>query len=123
MDNDSTKQLGQFVQQQRHQQGLSLRTVARRAGVSKTWLFNLENGTTVMPSLALLRRLARGLDLDESALLEAAGHLPGVRPYLRAKFDLSEPAAEQVEDFLRWVQEREQKGGDDDRPQHHRPAA
>jgi transcriptional regulator with XRE-family HTH domain len=117
MDKGNTERLGRFIHDRRREQGLALREVAERAGVSKSFLSAVENADAPLPSLSMLRRIARGLEVDEADLLAAAGHLPDVGPYLRARFDLPEPSVEQVEDFVRFVRGREQaKGGRDEQP-------
>jgi len=90
--------------------------VAVRAGVSKTFVYDVENGTVPIPPLPRLRALARALDLDEAELLDVAGHLPEMGPYLRAKYDLPEPSAEQVEAFVRFIQQRAKEEGGRDEP-------
>jgi transcriptional regulator with XRE-family HTH domain len=90
--------------------------VAEGAGITKSYLFGLENGSFPLPSLPHLRGIARGLEVDEADLLAAAGHLPDVGPYLRAKYDLPEPSAEQVEDFVRFMRQRAQEEGGRDEP-------
>ena len=124
MNEDNRKEFGEFVRQQRQQQGLSLQDVAERAGIAKTSVYDVENGNVPIPALFRLRALARALDLDEADLLAAAGHLPEIGPYLRVKFDLPEPTAEQVESFVRFMQqEAQEKGGRDEPPENPEQAA
>jgi transcriptional regulator with XRE-family HTH domain len=123
MNKDQLIRLGEFIRRRRTQRGWSLDELSRRTGLSKTGLFNMETGEATPPSLVTLRRVARGLEVDESELLEVAGHLPGVKPYLRAKYGLSEPAVAEVENFLDWVRDRDRKGGGDDRPENYQRTA
>jgi|SRR5687767_5224664 len=116
MNDDNRHTFGQFLRHRRQQQGLSLKDVAVRAGVSKTFVYDVENGTVPIPPLPRLRALARALDLDEAELLDVAGHLPEMGPYLRAKYDLPEPSAEQVEAFVRFIQQRAKEEGGRDEP-------
>ena len=52
----------------RLQKGLSVRTLATRAGMSYTFLSNVENGKAD-PSLSTLRRLAKALDVSVCELI------------------------------------------------------
>ena len=52
----------------RSQNGLSVRTLARRAEMSYTFVSNVENGKAD-PSLSTLRRLAKALDITVSELI------------------------------------------------------
>ena len=53
----------------RLRKGLSVRTLARRAGMSYTFLSNVENGKAD-PSLSTLRRLAKALGVTVCELIE-----------------------------------------------------
>ena len=64
-------------------------------------------------------KLADGLDIEVTDLYLAAGYqpghgLPGLAPYLRAKYDLPPEAIRQLEDHFELINDRyvrEQKGG------------
>lgn len=71
--------LGGIVRRRREQAGLSLREMARRAGISLSYLIAIENGRnpttgrSPQPSPRVLAGIARALDLDMETLLAALG--------------------------------------------------
>lgn len=69
------KTIGELVRTTREEIGFSRETLAKRCGVSRTYIYGIERGDFV-PSAALCSLLARhlGLDADETWLL--AGHVP-----------------------------------------------
>lgn len=72
------QELGQRVAQFRELRGLSLRALAAAAGVSSSFLSQLENGRT-NASVASLRKIAAALGVTPAHLLDASnGHTRGV---------------------------------------------
>lgn len=73
-------QLGTLLRAQRHQVGLSLRELAKRARVAPSYLSFLERGRNPStnrpsrPSADILRRLAQELRIDANILLALADH-------------------------------------------------
>jgi len=70
--------------------------VAERAGISRSYLSELETGVHSRPPRHLLEHLAEALDIDAAVLLSVAGHrvTPGEMPEPRpdfASFVLTEP--------------------------------
>jgi transcriptional regulator with XRE-family HTH domain len=63
--------IGEVLKRLRDQHGLSLRTLATRAGFSASFLSQLENGQ-VSPSLASLDRIAAELGVTLAGLFEAS---------------------------------------------------
>jgi len=61
--------LGRVLKTRRAQRGLTQAVVAQRAGVTQTYIAKLESGDKKSPSLALLQRLAKALDLPVTAFL------------------------------------------------------
>lgn len=116
MNEESRKKLGEFISRIRQERGLSFGQMAKATGFAKSYLFDVENGEATLPPLSRLRVIARALDLDEADLLEAAGYLPEMGAYLRAKYDLPEPTAGQVEKYVRFMQEQAQEEGGRDEP-------
>jgi transcriptional regulator with XRE-family HTH domain len=53
----------------RQKEGLSLREFAKKLEVDPSGLSRLENGTNLNPSLFLIRKLAKGLDLTVDELM------------------------------------------------------
>lgn len=71
-------ELGRRVAQFRELRGLSLRALAAEAGVSSSFLSQLENGHS-NASVASLRKIAGALGVTPAALLDAStGHTRGV---------------------------------------------
>ena len=56
--------IGQYVQKRRLQLGLSQRALARRAGVTATYLSRLESGDRANPTLLVLESLCDALQLE-----------------------------------------------------------
>lgn len=52
----------------REEQGLSIGQLAKRAGVSRAYLWQLENGSKKRPTLELLQRIANALGADVTEL-------------------------------------------------------
>ncbi len=122
-DHEETNQLGEQVRSLRQQRGFSVRGLAGAAGVDATWLSRLEHGLYSSPDARSLSKLARALEVDASDLYLTAGygdgtHLPGLRPYLRAKYDLPPEAVAQLEAHLdllneHYLRQRGPEGGGD----------
>ena len=72
---DVVAQLGGRLRARRAELGLTLQQIGERAGVSVSYLSTLERGVGV-PSLSVLARVARALDLGLSALLRDASASP-----------------------------------------------
>ena len=69
--------IGQILKSRRETSRLSLRTLARRAGFSASFLSQLENGQ-VSPSIGSLERIANELSLTLSDLFEATQPAPAI---------------------------------------------
>jgi XRE family transcriptional regulator, aerobic/anaerobic benzoate catabolism transcriptional regulator len=63
-----TRQLGRRLKQQRRARRLSKYAVAKRAGISATYVAKLERGGSD-PTIGVLRRLAKALDVPVLVLL------------------------------------------------------
>ncbi len=68
------RHLGDFIREQRASNGLSLRQLARTAGVSNPYLSQIERGLR-KPSAEILQQLAKGLRISAEALYIQAGML------------------------------------------------
>jgi transcriptional regulator with XRE-family HTH domain len=66
----ATKRLGGVLRRLRAQRGLNQQALAARVGVSGAYIAMLETGVRTNPSLAILKRLAKGLGVPVTALLE-----------------------------------------------------
>ncbi len=67
-------QVGDFIRQQRSAAKVSLRELARTAGVSNPYLSQVERGLR-KPSAEILSAIARGLSISAESLYEQAGIL------------------------------------------------
>src|SRR5579863_10222241 len=96
-----TTPLGEELKRHREAAGYSVRGLARAAQVDATWLSKVERGIYRSPDPRRLYRLARVLGIETADLYLEAGYgdpsgLPGLVPYLRAKYDLPPEAIEQL---------------------------
>jgi transcriptional regulator with XRE-family HTH domain len=87
--------VGEFIRSQRGAAQVSLRELARTAGVSNPYLSQVERGLR-KPSAEILAQIARGLQISAETLYEQAGFLdrrsgtPGTVAAIRADEALSE---------------------------------
>jgi transcriptional regulator with XRE-family HTH domain len=105
------EQLGHLVRQHRQATGLSLRALARQAGLDYSWLSRLEQGEYATPSPQRLQRLARALSIDIEELYGLAGYtvsdkLPEFDTYLRAKYDLPDQAVNQLDEYFQLLRDK-----------------
>jgi len=101
MTPQSPPSLGQILRAARLEASLSVRQVARIAGLTHGYLTKLENDQIDNPAAGYLQRLADVLELDASDLLtfigvDVASTLPPARIYFRRKFGLSDAEAERL---------------------------
>lgn len=69
-----TEELGSYIRQQRESSALSLRKLARIAGVSNPYLSQIERGLR-RPSAEILQAIARALEISSETLYVKAGIL------------------------------------------------
>jgi transcriptional regulator with XRE-family HTH domain len=103
--------LGQYVAREREALGISQRQLAKRIGLSHSYLNRLEGGEFASPEPATLYRIAEALDTEPEDLFALAGHtvprqLPSFAPYLRAKYEMSDQAAKELADYFGYLSER-----------------
>ena len=73
-DTAARSQVGDFIREQRSAARVSLRELARTAGVSNPYLSQVERGLR-KPSAEILASIARGLKISAESLYEQAGIL------------------------------------------------
>lgn len=104
--------LGAWVRNIRTEQGLSQRGLADRAGLSRSYLCDIERGRGEQPSMETLDKLSAALGFSRNELLRAAGMLEGgsddrytaeERRLLAVFRDLDEGGRTQVMRFARFV--------------------
>jgi transcriptional regulator with XRE-family HTH domain len=103
--------LGERIKGKRETLGISQRQLASRIGVHHSYLARLEAGDYSQPAPTLLHRLAEALDLVPEDLFALAGHtipheLPSFTPYLRAKYHISDEAAQELTDYFNYIAHR-----------------
>lgn len=109
------KQLGEFLSAGRKQTGLTLREVETQAGVSNSYLSQLESGKIAEPSPAVLHRLTKLYGLSYAKALLLAGHpAPGMpataENKLAARFsDITEKEAEELDGYLQFLRSRKRR--------------
>ncbi|WP_181347241.1 helix-turn-helix domain-containing protein [Thalassobacillus sp. CUG 92003] len=62
--------IGDRLQFLRLQKGYTLSELARRSGVSKSYISNIERGLQKNPSLIVMKKLSETLDISVEKLLE-----------------------------------------------------
>ncbi len=110
---EASAKLGVYLQQLRSERKLTMRALAARARVDFSYIGRLERGQIASPDARYLWRIARALGAEVADLyLEAefgdAHGLPGLRPYLRAKYHLPDEAIRQLEEHFALINERYQ---------------
>jgi len=104
-------QLSQVLRRERMRSGMTVRDLAEAASIPPSTISRLETGEVVAPKPKQLQQLARALNIDVEELYATAGYLsiselPGLRPYLRAKFGLSDQALGQVEGYVQALRDQ-----------------
>jgi transcriptional regulator with XRE-family HTH domain len=127
MPDNAAQQLGEYVRKLRMSQGLSVRGLASTAKVDATWLSRVEHGQYESPDPRSLYRLARALDVEVHDFYLVAGYedghgLPGLAPYLRAKYDLPDDAVAQLQAHFELINEKYQAEKGDPYDKHHHDA-
>src|SRR5262249_34264432 len=108
--------LGEWIRKRRELQGVSQRELADRAGISRSYLCDIERGRGTKPSVDSLDSLATALGADRTELLRVAGILESARErrmlaVFRALTEINQEAVERYARFVlaeeqRWVQAR-----------------
>jgi transcriptional regulator with XRE-family HTH domain len=102
--------LAQFVTARREALGIAAYEAARRAGVHRSYWSKLEAGNYAAPNPRTLGGIARALELPIERLYRVVGYapaqqLPGLRPYLRAKYHLPHEAVLDVEAYFQQLRD------------------
>lgn len=66
---------GSCIREMREEKGMSGRELARRANISQAYLSQLERGENKKPSPEIIKKIAKGLDVDYNDLMTLAGYL------------------------------------------------
>ena len=131
-----SKSLGEWVRARRTAASVNQRDLATRAGISRSYLCDIERGRGGQPSLGCLDRIAAALGSDRAEILGAAGILGPARDGKQDKRvidliavyrGLSESGQDSIERLARFLLAEEQRWTqprlvDDALPvDHHRP--
>ena len=106
MNPDQAAELGRYLRTKREAYGISIRKLSHIVGVDQAQIIRLEQGKVASPKADLLDRIATEINVPVSDLMTLAGYpvargLPGLRPYMRAKYkDLPSDAVDEVESFI-----------------------
>jgi transcriptional regulator with XRE-family HTH domain len=104
--------LGEWVRVTRKELGISQRALADTAGLSRSYLCDIERGRGTQPSVTTMDKLAEALGASRSDLLRAAGvieqdngprHSDTERRLLSVMRDLSEAGQRDVVRYARFV--------------------
>lgn len=66
---------GNYIKEIRVNKGITGRELARRTGISQPYLSQLETGKNKKPSIEVIMKIAKGLGVDYSKLIEIAGYI------------------------------------------------
>ena len=106
MNQQQAAELGAYLKQKRQDAGLTTYDVSERAGLIQSQVVRIENGQIQKLTPDTLQRIAEVLKLPLVDIFTVAGYplpkgLPGLRPYMRAKYrSLSPEALDEVEAFV-----------------------
>jgi transcriptional regulator with XRE-family HTH domain len=80
-EEEVTKTIARNAKGLRKRMGLTLQEVAERAGIAKSYVWELEQGKQTNPSIAILMGLAKGLGCSVDGLIGAETYMkPQLRP-------------------------------------------
>ena len=97
-----------------------MRQLADAAGLVASTVSRLETGFIATPKPDHLQKVARALGIDVEELYAAAGYLtegalPELKPYLRAKYGLTDELAGRMESYLQALRDTNQLPGKEGR--------
>lgn len=108
-------QLGRAIKKLREDLGVSAAELARRSGLSRSYISYLESGRFKDVGLDKFARIAAALEVSADQMLIAAGYLPAsretvdVRLALRRQLGLTGKALEQAMEFLRFLTDQKRQ--------------
>jgi len=114
---ESGSALGEWVKSTRTAQGVSQRELADRAGLSRSYVCDIEHGRSTKPSFECLENISKALGVDRTDVLRVAGILEPVkapeenardRKHLSVYQSLNESNRTAVEAFARYLLSQEQ---------------
>jgi transcriptional regulator with XRE-family HTH domain len=124
MDDKQAQELGIYLRGRREQAGLSVRALADLVATDNSQIVRLEAGRVSHPKADLLGRICVAVRAPVTDVMTMAGYptpkgLPGLRPYMRAKYrDLPPEALDELEALVAKLSDRHHSGpvaGEDER--------
>lgn len=111
MTKEQAQRVGRMIATARRNRGWSLRRLSGETGISHVWLMRLERGDYASPASDKLVLIADALSVDPERIERIAkgqvsNHLPGLRTYFRAKYELS---LEEIDAIERTVEDIQRK--------------
>lgn len=119
MNHEQATELGAYLKSKREAAAMSTYNVSAVSGVVQSQVVRIENGQIMTPAPDKLQRIAKAITAPIIDVFTLAGYplpkgLPGLRPYMRAKYrDLSSEALDEVEAFVAQLAERHNLNGPD----------
>ncbi len=114
-EQSKAKRLGAALRTLREERGISAASLAKQAGLSRSYLNYLEAGKFAEVGLDKFSRVVAALDLSADRVLRDAGYLPhgpeglpDARSFLATHYGLSATGIEQALAFLEFLATREQ---------------
>jgi transcriptional regulator with XRE-family HTH domain len=108
--------LGRLIRARREQLGLGTAAFAQQAGIARSHLWYIEDGTIEHVKLDKFCQIAAALHIPPDELLRQAGYIPPaptsplLEPdeYLRQRYHLSPEGVRQAVEYLEFLAQREQ---------------
>lgn len=121
----SAAKIGVYTKYQRQKRNLSLNEFAELVGMNPSFLFRLEHGVYQTVKLDAVEKIAAGLDMNVADFLAKcqigrhyAAELPPLEFYLKELYQFPPAAIEDVQLFIRFLQEKYQQDIADRKAQH-----
>jgi transcriptional regulator with XRE-family HTH domain len=96
---------GEYIKEIREKKGLSINQLAVKSGVSNAQISRIENGLRELPRPNTISKLAKGLDVPATELMEKAGYFEGLdeqkRDGVKNYFKLQGNLDERLEDLIK----------------------
>jgi transcriptional regulator with XRE-family HTH domain len=118
--------LGKAIREAREAKHISQRMLGKLSGVGYSGISRLERGEFAAPDPVKLQKLARVLEVDVEDFYSLAGYLmpqglPELVPYMRAKYDLPDEAAADLERYFARLKKRYGTDTDQTKPRRGTP--
>lgn len=117
MNPEQAVEVGMYLKEKREGLGMTTYQVGDKANVDQSQVVRVENGQILKLTPDLLQRLALAVNAPVVDVFTLAGYplpkgLPGLRPYMRAKYrTLTPEALDEVEAFVTQLAQRDDLRG------------